>query len=218
MLLSYRPADSVDFYGIRKIPPPEENLELLRSWGVEMPTMRFLKGMPIIEYRDLTKEPGEKIDMDDFKGSITIPNWIDASLDLHFVPETIRLTVVKWGKEKGQIGKITIAPENWMGAFSIISYCGVTLDKNQTFAAGVVIMDCCMNPVDPEKPAGLDNCYMAPVHVQENVWLGAHTIIMPGVTVGHHCTIGSRSVITKDIPPHCVAVGNPATIVTRYVK
>jgi acetyltransferase-like isoleucine patch superfamily enzyme len=43
-------------------------------------------------------------------------------------------------------------------------------------------------------------------------------VILPGVFVGHHSVIGAGSVVTKDIPPNCLAVGNPARVVRRFVE
>ena len=46
--------------------------------------------------------------------------------------------------------------------------------------------------------------------------IGEGTSIMPGVTIGRHCSIGANSVVVSDIPDHCVAVGSPARVVRRY--
>jgi len=51
------------------------------------------------------------------------------------------------------------------------------------------------------------------ITVEENVWIGAHTTIMDGVTVGHDAIIGAGSVVLKDVPPYGVAVGVPAKVV-----
>ena len=51
--------------------------------------------------------------------------------------------------------------------------------------------------------------YNAPVRIGKNCWIGAGVIIVPGVTVGDNSVIGAGSVVTKDIPPNVVAVGNP---------
>ena len=51
--------------------------------------------------------------------------------------------------------------------------------------------------------------YNLPVHIQENVCLGAGCLVMPGVTIGENSVIGAGSVVTKDIPANVVAVGNP---------
>lgn len=51
-----------------------------------------------------------------------------------------------------------------------------------------------------------------PVHIGNNVWIGAGAIILPGVTVGDNSVIGAGSVVTKDIPANVVAVGNPCRV------
>ncbi len=50
------------------------------------------------------------------------------------------------------------------------------------------------------------------VHICRNVWIGAGAIILPGVTVGDNSVIGAGSVVTKDVPPNVVAVGNPCKV------
>jgi acetyltransferase-like isoleucine patch superfamily enzyme len=52
-----------------------------------------------------------------------------------------------------------------------------------------------------------------PVVIEDHVWVGSRVLILPGVRIGHHAVIGGGSVVTSDIPPHCVAAGNPARIV-----
>lgn len=48
-----------------------------------------------------------------------------------------------------------------------------------------------------------------PVTIGSDVWLGGNVVILPGVTIGDNVVIGAGSVVTKDIPSNCVAVGNP---------
>lgn len=56
-----------------------------------------------------------------------------------------------------------------------------------------------------------------PVVVEDNVWIGANSIVLPGVTIGHGSVISANSVVTKDIPPMVVAGGNPAVVIRNYV-
>ena len=49
-----------------------------------------------------------------------------------------------------------------------------------------------------------------PVRIDDDVWIGARAIILPGVTVGKGAIIGAGSVVTKDVPPFAICVGNPA--------
>ncbi len=52
-----------------------------------------------------------------------------------------------------------------------------------------------------------------PITIGDNVWLGGGVIICPGVTIGADSVIGAGSVVTRDIPPNVVAVGNPARVI-----
>ncbi len=54
--------------------------------------------------------------------------------------------------------------------------------------------------------------YNAPVHIGRNCWLGAGVVVLPGITIGNNSVIGAGSVVTKDIPPDVVAVGNPCKV------
>ena len=54
--------------------------------------------------------------------------------------------------------------------------------------------------------------YNIPVHIGNNVWIGANAVVLPGVTIGDNSVIGAGSVVTKDIPPNVVAVGNPCRV------
>ena len=58
----------------------------------------------------------------------------------------------------------------------------------------------------------------APVIIEDHVWIGSRVIILPGRSVGHHSVIGAGSVVTKNIPANCLAVGNPARVVRRFVR
>lgn len=57
-----------------------------------------------------------------------------------------------------------------------------------------------------------------PIIIEDNVWIGEMVCIMPGVTIGYGSIIGANAVVTKDIPPYCVAVGNPAQIIKQLNK
>ena len=54
-----------------------------------------------------------------------------------------------------------------------------------------------------------------PIHIGKNCWIGAGSVILPGVTVGDGSVIGAGSVVTKDIPSGVVAVGNPCRVLRK---
>ena len=57
--------------------------------------------------------------------------------------------------------------------------------------------------------------YNAPIHIGKNCWLGAGTIVLPGITIGDNSVIGAGSIVTKDIPSNVVAVGNPCKVLRK---
>lgn len=54
--------------------------------------------------------------------------------------------------------------------------------------------------------------YNKPIRIEKNVWIGSSVQVMPGVTIGENSIVGAGSVVTKDIPPNVIAVGNPCKV------
>lgn len=57
-----------------------------------------------------------------------------------------------------------------------------------------------------------DDKIIEPVIVGNDVWIGANAIIMPNIRIGSGSVIGANSVVTKDVPPYSIVVGNPAKV------
>lgn len=53
------------------------------------------------------------------------------------------------------------------------------------------------------------------VHLKEGCWIGANSIILPGVTIGENAVIGAGSVVTKDVPVRTLYAGNPAKLIKQ---
>lgn len=64
-----------------------------------------------------------------------------------------------------------------------------------------------------ERISGLE--YALPIRIEDKVWIGAGAIILPGVTIGAGSVIGAGAIVTKDIPPYSVAMGNPCRVVRK---
>ena len=54
--------------------------------------------------------------------------------------------------------------------------------------------------------------------IGERCFIGARSIILPGITIGDSCIVASGAVVTKDVPSGCIVAGNPATIVRENVE
>lgn len=52
-----------------------------------------------------------------------------------------------------------------------------------------------------------------PIIIEDDVWIGANSIVLKGVTIGARTIIGAGSVVTKDIPADCIAAGNPCKVI-----
>ena len=109
-------------------------------------------------------------------------------------------------------GKYTHFGNNVYANFNLtlVDDTDIFVGDNVMFGPNVIIATA-GHPVDPplrEKVAQFN----IPVRIGKNVWIGAGAIVMPGVTIGDHSVIGAGSVVTKDIPPNVVAVGNPCRV------
>ena len=60
--------------------------------------------------------------------------------------------------------------------------------------------------------------FSLPIHIGDDVWIGANAIILPGVTIGNDVVIGAGSVVTHDIPSHSVAFGTPCKVVREITE
>lgn len=80
----------------------------------------------------------------------------------------------------------------------------VLFAPNVTLAAGT-------HPIHPELRSKQAQ-YNLPIKIEDNVWIGANSVILPGITIGRNSVIGAGSVVTKDIPKNVIAAGNPCRI------
>ncbi|MDD6808354.1 MAG: sugar O-acetyltransferase [Oscillospiraceae bacterium] len=87
----------------------------------------------------------------------------------------------------------------------------VSIGNNVLIAPNVSIFTA-GHPIDPEiRKTSYE--YALPITIEDNVWIGGNSIILPGVTIGKNSVIGAGSVVTKDIPENVIAVGNPCKVI-----
>src|ERR1700675_165912 len=53
---------------------------------------------------------------------------------------------------------------------------------------------------------------------ENHIWIGSKAVILPGVRIGSRAVIGAGSIVTTDIPPRCVAAGNPARVLRQLTE
>ena len=87
----------------------------------------------------------------------------------------------------------------------------ITIGRHCQIATHVQLLTA-WHPLDPTaRRDGLEAA--SPIVIEDNVWLGGGVIVLPGVTIGENSVVGAGSVVTKDVPPHVVVVGNPARVI-----
>lgn len=92
----------------------------------------------------------------------------------------------------------------------------ITIGDNTMLGPGVCISTA-EHPLSPElRRNGLQ--YNKPVHIEDNVWIGAGAVILAGVTIGRNAVIGAGSVVTKDIPADSLALGIPAKVIRSITE
>ena len=53
------------------------------------------------------------------------------------------------------------------------------------------------------------------VVIEDDIWIGANAVVLPGVTIGHHSVVAAGAVVTKDVPPHSLVAGVPAKVIKQ---
>lgn len=92
----------------------------------------------------------------------------------------------------------------------------IRIGANTAIGANVTITDIHHPYCDIMTPIEEHDIEVRPVSIGEDSKIYNNTVILPGVTIGKHVTIGANSVVTKNIPDFCVAVGSPARIIKRF--
>ena len=141
-------------------------------------------------------------------------NRIFAFFARHLFPAQLRMPFYKaMGVKVGKGSKIAASVEIDMSAPELI-----TIGKNVWVTRGVMLL-CHQRDLsfyEVGKPVMDCPLKFAPIHIQDGVHVGIGSIIMPGVTIGEGAVIGAGSVVTRDIPPYCVAVGAPAKVIKTF--
>jgi acetyltransferase-like isoleucine patch superfamily enzyme len=97
----------------------------------------------------------------------------------------------------------------------------IVIEDDVNVASGVRFMDSDAHPRETmariaDLPAPVDE--IKPVRIGRYAWIGQHSFIMKGVTVGEGAIIGVNSVVVSDIPAYSVAMGNPARVVVKNIN
>lgn len=106
--------------------------------------------------------------------------------------------------------------------FTVLDCCPVIIGDNVFFGPNCTLATP-MHPLCPEERNIRERAdgslyaleYAKPIVIENDCWLASNVTVCGGVTIGEGCVIGAGSIVTKDIPPHSLAVGNPCKVIRK---
>ena len=91
----------------------------------------------------------------------------------------------------------------------------VEIGDNVNLAQGITVTALNHNFGDTNKRIDEQGVSTNAVKISNDVWIGANAVVLPGVTIGHHCVVAAGAVVTKDVPPHSLVAGVPAKVIKQ---
>jgi len=103
------------------------------------------------------------------------------------------------------------------GSLQISALKSIIIEDDVMFASNVFICDGLHGYTNVDLPYKFQPMFrISPIKIGEGCWIGQNVVIMPGVTIGEMSIIGANSVVTKNIPPKCIAIGSPAKAIKLW--
>lgn len=114
-------------------------------------------------------------------------------------------------------GVMSIGDHSGISQSSIHCKNRITIGENVNIGAGCLIIDSDFHNTDwqtrTNRVTDTQTAPSAPINIEDNVFIGARTIVLKGVTIGARSVIAAGSVVVSDIPADCLAGGNPCKVI-----
>jgi acetyltransferase-like isoleucine patch superfamily enzyme len=118
-------------------------------------------------------------------------------------------TIIKSGARN-----VDIADRVWIARNCIIEG-DVSIGPDTMLGPYVHIVAADHGFAETDRPINQQGAIAEPIEIGADCWLGSGTVVTKGVTIREGSVIGSRSVVTRDVPPYSVAVGVPAEVIRQ---
>ena len=112
------------------------------------------------------------------------------------------------------VGDVVIGDHTRIGLHNTIIG-PVEIGNHVNLAQGITVTALNHNFSDTNKRIDEQGVSTNPVTIEDDVWVGANAVILPGVTIGEHCVVAAGAVVTKDVPPHSLVAGVPAKVIKQ---
>ncbi len=167
-----------------------------------------------IEGEDVFLHPGSEIRNAGRSGAIRIGSYSHIGGQLLVFPVTGKIEIGDFCSI-GPGTRIWSQEEIMIGHHVLISHTVAVMDTDGHEASADARSSEVEHIMKHGLPMEKGTVKTAPVHIGNHVWIGCHSIILKGVSIGDRTIVGAGSVVTKSLPADCIAVGNPARIVQR---
>ena len=91
----------------------------------------------------------------------------------------------------------------------------VTIGSHVNLAQGITVTALNHNFENSKKRIDEQGVSTSAVVIEDDIWIGANAVVLPGVTIGHHSVVAAGAVVTKDVPPHSLVAGVPAKVIKQ---
>jgi len=105
---------------------------------------------------------------------------------------------------------VCINDDAWINAVG-----GVTIGNNVLIGPKVVVHSANHKFSDAEKPISEQGHTLKAVTIEDDVWIGASSVILAGVTIGKGAVVGAGSIVNKNVEAYSIVVGNPVRVIGR---
>ncbi len=113
----------------------------------------------------------------------------------------------------GDTSSLTFGDHCYVGRFSQLDISGkCDIGHNVLMATGSMIVDH-NHGIDARLRIDQQPCVVKTVKIGDDVWLGAYSVVLPGVSIGDGAVVGSHACVTKDVPAFAIVGGVPAKII-----
>jgi acetyltransferase-like isoleucine patch superfamily enzyme len=95
----------------------------------------------------------------------------------------------------------------------ISSMDSIYIGNNVLIGSGALITDNDAHPIHPDFRNDESQILISPIIIEDNVFIGARSIILKGVTIGKGSIVGAGAVVSRNVPEYVIVAGNPAKVV-----
>lgn len=112
------------------------------------------------------------------------------------------------------VGNVMIGDHTRIGLHNTIIG-PVTIGSHVNLAQGITVTALNHNFENSKKRIDEQGVSTSAVVIEDDIWIGANAVVLPGVTIGHHSVVAAGAVVTKDVPPHSLVAGVPAKVIKQ---